>query len=312
MEFQYDVSIIIPTYNEEGTIKKIIIDTFSTFDQIKKNAEIIVINDGSTDGTRRIVENLIASTDNLKIKNISRNRGKSLALMDGFAIAKGRYVGFIDADYQFMPHDFIKFVEILDNSEADIVNGYRKMRKDSFFKRFPSKIFNFLNKVSFGTTFKDWNSGIKLMKTEVADNLLLRKNYHRYILGLSHSSYFRVKEIPITHQEREFGESKYGPSRLIIGSFDLLSLKIKTMIQNNPFLIFGIFGIVAFLSGFVELIYTLYGRFIQRNLKDISQELLLGVLLILFGTQLFAFGYLAEKVSDIELRQEKILRKIDD
>ncbi|MHA2031783.1 MAG: hypothetical protein ACW99Q_20585, partial [Candidatus Kariarchaeaceae archaeon] len=81
---------------------------------------------------------------------------------------------------------------------------------------------------------------------------------------------------------------------------------------NNPFLIFGIFGIVAFLSGFVELIYTLYGRFIQRNLKDISQELLLGVLLILFGTQLFAFGYLAEKVSDIELRQEKILRKIDD
>jgi glycosyltransferase involved in cell wall biosynthesis len=311
MEYQYDVSIIIPTYNEEGTIKKIIMDTFSTFQQIKKSSEIIVINDGSTDTTRSIIENLSESTANLKIINISRNRGKSQALMDGFANAKGQYIGFIDADYQFVPHDFIEFVEILDNDEADIVNGYRIMRKDPFLKRFPSKIFNYLNKITFGTTFKDWNSGIKLMKAEVADGLLLRKNYHRYILGIAHYNYFRVKEIPITHKEREFGESKYGPSRLFIGFFDLISLKTKTMIQNNPFLILGIFGIISVFLGFVELIYTLYGRFIQGNLKDIAQELLLGVLLILFGTQLFAFGYIAEKVSDMELRQEKILRKID-
>ena len=186
MDFIFDVSIVIPTFNEQDSIKKIIIDTFSTFAKINRNAEVIVVNDGSTDQTKSNVESLIETQDNLILINISRNRGKSAALMDGFMVAKGRYIGFIDADYQFVPSDFVEFIEILDNDEADLVNGYRMTRRDSILKRIPSKIFNLLNKIAFGTTFKDWNSGIKLMKAKVAKGLLLRKNYHRYILGIAH------------------------------------------------------------------------------------------------------------------------------
>lgn len=311
MEYAYEVSIIIPSYNEGESIQRIIKDTFKVLNDVAESVEIIVINDGSTDNTKKTVEDLLDQFADLSLINISNNRGKSPALMDGFEYASGRYVGFIDADYQFVPDDFVNFLAILKTEDVDVVNGYREKRQDNILKRIPSKIFNFLNKITFGTNFKDWNSGIKLMKAEVADKLLLRRNYHRYILGLAKSNHFSIKEVPITHKKREFGKSKYGPSRFMIGLFDLISIKAKMVIQKNPFLFFGFLGSLLVIAGSIELIYTLYLRFVVNILSDPIQELLLGVLLILFGAQLFVFGYMAEKISDIEMRQTKILKKLE-
>ncbi|MFX0183675.1 MAG: glycosyltransferase family 2 protein [Candidatus Hodarchaeota archaeon] len=302
-QYNYDTTIIIPAYNEEKTLERIIQDSFAVFRNKDKTVEVIVVNDGSDDSSKAILENIQKTENNLTVIEHSHQLGKSQCLMDGFKLASGKFVGFIDADYQFHPEDFVRFFQILLEEEYDIVNGFREKREDPILKKISSKIFNFVNRIAFGDlNSRDWNSGIKLMRSEVAKNLNLRKGYHRFILGIAHNMGYKIKEIPIKHSKREYGRSKYGFMRLLVSPFDVLALKMKFVISRRPFTLFGFIGTLLVFIGVafgLELIYE--QQVLGRSLGSRTAPILVA-LFLLFGFLMFVFGYIAEKLSDIEAR----------
>ena len=200
------LSILIPVFNEEESLQ-VLFDELKCDFENNQSIEVIFINDGSSDGSQKLIEKEIVNHSTWKLINLYRNYGKSVALQSGIDIASGELIATLDADLQDDPKELINLVRELKND--DVIVGWKKNRLDPLEKRIASRVFNFFIKLFSGLKINDSNSGIKVLKREVAKSLNLYGGRHRYIPLLAHQKGFNVNEIPVNHRERKFGKSKY-------------------------------------------------------------------------------------------------------
>jgi glycosyltransferase involved in cell wall biosynthesis len=271
---------------------------------LKKEYEIIFIDDGSTDQSFEKLSKLHESTAGLEIIRFRRNFGKAAALQAGIKTSRGSVIITMDADLQDCPKEIPRFLEELENG-YDVVSGWKKIRHDPFHKTIPSKFFNYVTSLVSGIKIHDFNCGFKAYRREVFDHIRLYGELHRYIPVLAGWKGFRVGEIVVEHNARKSGQSKYGIERLPKGLFDLLTILVTRKYESRPLHLFGILGLIFGISGFCILAYLTFLWFSDLGPIGNRPLFFLGILLILFGGQLVSFGLLAEMISKSENRFEE-------
>lgn len=288
------ISAVVPVFNEEESLKAFYKVLVSNLPNLDKAYEIVFVDDGSTDKTLEILKDLEAKNTNIKILSFRKNRGKAEALTSGFKIAKGDFIVTLDADLQDRPEEIVKLIK-KQKEGFDLVFGWRKDRKDSIQKIISSKLFNFLVGTFWGIRLHDYNCGLKLYTKEVAKSLNLYGGMHRFIPLLASENGFSVTEIPVVHEKREFGKSKYGFAKIFRDIPDMLTILFLTKYAKKPLHFFGIAGGV--LSG-VGLFVLLYLTIIHFQGEAIGRRPLLffGMLLVLAGFQVLFTGFLADLI----------------
>jgi glycosyltransferase involved in cell wall biosynthesis len=293
------IFIVIPSYNEEENLIEIIPKVNQTMSEIATNYKIVVIDDGSTDNTQKAIKNLMLANKSLMYQKIRRNQGKAGALKCGFefSIMQGaEIVVMMDADGQDEPEELPKLLFTLDEG-YDLVTGSRHDRKDRFIKKYTSKIYNFFTRVVTKAPGKDFNSGYKAMRKEVAQEIseMLYGELHRYITVIAHWVGFKIAEVQVVHKPRVHGKSKYGIARFWRGLIDLITIRFLMSYKNRPSHLFGGIGAISVLLGSVIMAYLLQLRLLGESIGG-RPLLVLSVLVISVGFQFMLFGLLAELV----------------
>ena len=303
------LSIVIPVFNEESSINDMVSELNNVFGN-DNSIEIIFVNDGSTDSSQKKLEDCIKRYDSLKLVNLFRNYGKSTALQAGIEVSNGDLIATLDSDLQDNPEELKKLILEIEKG-FDVVTGWKENRKDSFEKRFASKIFNFFVKLFSGLKINDSNTGIKVIKKEVATSLNLYGGRHRYIPLLAHQKNYKVTEVAVEHRERKYGISKYGPERYKDGFFDFLTILFLGKYMDRPLHFFGGLGFTSILFGFLSEIYVLY---LKYNLGHSFQQhialIIFGSLLIITGLQLFTFGLIGEIIVNRNQKAKNYIKEI--
>lgn len=285
------ISVVIPVYNEKESVATLHAELVAVLKGLKKSFEIIFVDDGSTDGTVSEIKKLSPA----HLIAFTRNFGKSQALRAGFQAAKGEYIFTMDGDLQDDPNEIPRFLERIESENIDLVCGWKQQRQDGIAKKVVSQIANGLTRFFTGITIHDMNCGFKLYRREVATTLDLYGDMHRYIPALAAAQGFRISELPIHHRERKFGISKYGNFRRFFRSFfDFITLLLIRRFIDRPMHLFGIIGTIFSLIGGVILAYLAYIRLFNGAAIGNRPILLLGVLLVVIGIQLFSSGFLGE------------------
>jgi len=303
------LSIVVPAYNEEQSLPILVDRLVQTFEENRLIGEIIIVDDGSVDKTGKIAEELCTKHGYVRVFHHKRRMEKTAALHTGFENASGDILVMIDADLQYAPEDLPKLLSKIQKG-YDVVNGWRKHRKDSFLKKTPSSIYNFISRVSFGMKIHDFNSGFKALKREVLEDLNLRKGQHRFLLNIAHHKGYRVGEVEIQHFPRKQGKTKFGSSRMFWGFFDLISLRLQLAFTERPMALFGLSGIILMLIGLilgvdVLILNFVYGEPFAFHLA----RLLLAVMLGIAGIQSLLFGFIADMIAGLRSEQEKNNKK---
>ena len=286
------LSCVIPAYNEAESLPHLwaalqpVLTAFPDW-------EVVVVSDGSTDGTVSWMKELATHNPNLKLVDLRRNRGKSAALMAGFAAATGDVIVTLDADLQDDPTEIPKLVAALDEQNADMVGGWKQKRHDPLVKVISSKVFNGLANGALGTRFHDLNCGLKAYRSEVAKSLDLYGDLYRFIPLLATAQGWKAIELPVTHHPRQHGVSKYGLR--LNGIFDLMSLLLITRYRWKPLHFFGRWGAWMLLIGVAILVYLTIQHFEGRTIGD-RPLLIFGILFVLAGLQLFFTGLLGDLI----------------
>ena len=287
------LSFVIPVLNEADSLKQLC-------HEIKTNlgtheAEIIFIDDGSTDASFQIMAELAANDQSVKVIKFRRNFGKAAALQKGFELATGEVVFTMDADLQDDPIEIPAFLDKLDEG-FDLVSGWKKKRLDPLHKRLPSKLFNSVTAHTFKLKIKDYNCGFKAYRKTLVKELSLYGEMHRYIPALAHSLGYKVGEIPVQHRARQFGKSKYGIERYLRGFFDLMTVKMVTQYVKSPLYLFGRVGLLATLAGALLTIYLAALKIFYGMPLSNRPLLFLGILMILGGLQFISLGLISELI----------------
>jgi len=285
------VSVVLPAYNEHDNLVELLPETAQVLDDASLTYEIIVVDDGSTDATAAMLsECTIASVTGLRLR---RNAGKSAALDVGLSNARGEYVVLMDADGQDDPREIPPLIAALDEDGLDLVTGRRAVRNDRFVKRATSRLYNLVTRLVTGVAGHDFNSGLKVMRKEVATNLGLYGELHRYIPVLAQWRGFRVGERDVEHHARRHGTSKFGRTRFWRGFLDLFTVKFLTTYTGRPFHLFGGTGLVMGLVGIGLLVWMFVERLLGHAIGT-RPALIAGVLLVVVAVQLVMLGLLAE------------------
>ena len=302
------LSILIPVFNEEESLQ-VLFDELKCDFENNQSIEVIFINDGSSDGSQKLIEKEIVNHSTWKLINLYRNYGKSVALQSGIDIASGELIATLDADLQDDPKELINLVRELKND--DVIVGWKKNRLDPLEKRIASRVFNFFVKLFSGLKIKDSNSGIKVLKREVAKSLNLYGGRHRYIPLLAHQKSFNVKEIPVNHRERKFGISKYGTERYKHGFFDFLTILFLGKYMDRPLHFFGMIGFLSILFGIAAEIYVLYLKYVLlHSFQQHIAMIIFGSLLIITGVQLFTFGLIGEIIVNKNHKTKNFIKEV--
>ena len=302
------LSILIPVFNEEESLQVLFNELKRDFEN-NQSIEVIFINDGSSDGSQKLIEKEIVNHSTWKLINLYRNYGKSVALQSGIDIASGELIATLDADLQDDPKELINLVRELKND--DVIVGWKKNRLDPLEKRIASRVFNFFIKLFSGLKIKDSNSGIKVLKREVAKSLNLYGGRHRYIPLLAHQKSFNVKEIPVNHRERKFGISKYGSERYKHGFFDFLTILFLGKYMDRPLHFFGMIGFLSILFGIAAEIYVLYLKYVLlHSFQQHIAMIIFGSLLIITGVQLFTFGLIGEIIVNKNHKTKNFIKEV--
>ena len=286
------VSVVVPLHNEEEDINDLYDALTSVMQAEHYDYELLFIDDGSTDRTLPLLEPLEEKDQNVRILRFRRNFGKAAAWAAGFDHAKGDIIVTIDGDLQNDPKDIPKLVSLI--GEYDVVNGWRKKRKDPFFiRRFPSIIANKLISKVTGVKLRDYGSGLKAYKAEIVKNMNMYGELHRFIPAVASWYGIKIKEVETTHYPRLRGESKYGISRTFMVILDLITVKFLQSFSTKPMQAFGPFGLAC---GFIGFIINTYLVFLWISGEQIGHRplLMLGVLLVIVGIQLIGMGLLGE------------------
>lgn len=290
-----DISFVIPTYNEEGSLDKLHQELVTVTKKIKKKFEIIFVDDGSTDQTLKTILKLAKKDKRVKILKLRGNWGKSAGLQAGFDKSEGQIIITMDADLQDNPKEIPVFLRKLDEG-YDLVSGWKQKRHDPISKTVPSKVVNYLVRTMTGLRIHDTNCGFKAYKRSVVENLNLYGDLYRFIPIFAHRQNFKVTEIPVEHRPRKTGKSKYGWKRFVSGWLDLLTVFFLIRYMRRPGHFFGTTGIVSFSLGFLIGIYITYLRISTGSIQYRHPLLFLGMLFMIIGIQLISTGLLAEMI----------------
>lgn len=248
------ISIVLPVYNEAESIPELYQSIKTVLEDMEKDFELIMIDDGSTDDSMKLMEEIHKKDPRVKIIQFRRNFGKAAALSAGFQKARGEIVFTIDADLQDDPREIPRFLEMIE-SGYDLVSGWKKRRNDPLSKTLPSKLFNKVTALVTGINLHDFNCGFKAYRSEVLNDLELYGELHRYIPALAGWKGFKVGELVVEHHARKYGVSKYGFGRFTKGFFDLLTIILLTKFAKRPLHLFGTMGLIHLLLGVLALLY---------------------------------------------------------
>ncbi len=266
--------------------------------------EVIFIDDGSTDDSWKIIQDLASRSEAVKGLKFRRNYGKSAALNEGFALTKGRTVITMDADLQDSPEEIPDMHNMLWNEGYDLVSGWKKKRYDPITKTIPTKLYNWATRMMSGIYLHDFNCGLKAYRKEVVHSVEVYGEMHRYIPVIAHrAGYKNIGEKVVQHQARKYGTTKFGLSRFIRGPLDLLSIIFVSRFGKRPMHFFGFWGAISFLIGFGLTLYVLINKWIAI-LNNEKQQLVaenplfyLALVALIVGVQLFMGGFLGEMIS---------------
>ena len=318
MSPKIDLSAIIPLYNEAESLPELHAWIKRVMDAHAFTYEIIFVNDGSTDDSWKIIEQLAADYPEVKGICFRRNYGKSPALYCGFRRAEGDVVITMDADLQDSPDEIPELRRMVMEDGYDLVSGYKQKRYDPLSKTLPTKLFNATaRRVSGIKNLHDFNCGLKAYRREVVKNIEVYGEMHRYIPYLAKNAGFtRIGEKVVHHQARKYGVTKFGLDRFVNGYLDLMTLWFLSRFGLKPMHVFGLWGTVMFLLGFLAVVAVgatkLYAlsRGIPARLVTDSPYFYIALTMMLLGTQLFVAGFLGELVSrNSELRNNYQIEK---
>ena len=293
-----DLSIVVPIYNEVETIPHLIKQITQVLQSMNVSAELICVDDGSSDGSptllKRLAQEVQHSAQHLRVILLRRNYGQSAAMSAGFHQAKGRIIVTLDGDLQNEPADIATvYHKLLEG--YDLVSGWRKNRQDHTLTRLlPSKIANKLIANVTGVHLHDYGCSLKAYRAEIAKDMHLYGELHRFLPALAYIEGARITEIPVRHHARQFGQSKYGLGRTLRVIMDLFTIYFMKTFLTRPMHVFGPCGIASMLIGTCLGLYLTFVKLVLGEAIGNRPLLLLAVLLIITGIQLFSFGLLAE------------------
>jgi len=304
---ELELSVVIPLLDEEGSLHELHERLTAVLTEVGRSYEILFVDDGSTDESPAIVQALADADPHVGLLRFRRNFGKSAALDAGFRRARGAVVITMDADLQDDPKEIPRFLEAIDGG-LDLVSGWKAKRHDPLGKTLPSKLFNFVVRRMSGLKLHDFNCGFKAYRREALEDLELYGDLHRYVPVLIDARGFSVGELAVTHHARKHGHSKYGIGRMTRGFFDLLTVQLITRYRRRPLHFFGGMGLLSTLAGVGCLAFLTARKLFWDEAIGHRPLLILGLLLVVVGVQLFCTGLLAEMINHVHGRRRYLIR----
>ena len=305
MTYTKDISIVISLFNEEESLPELIAWIEKVMTAEGYSYEVIMVDDGSRDGSWRLIKEFSQKNPSIRGISFRRNYGKSAALFHGFKAAEGRVVITMDADLQDSPDEIPELYRMIVEEGYDIVSGWKKQRFDNkLTKNLPSKLYNWTARKITGIKLHDMNCGLKAYRNEVVKNIEVYGEMHRYIPYLAKNAGFeKITEKPVQHQKRKYGVSKFGLERFVNGFLDLISLWFLSTFGKKPMHFFGFTGLVMFLVGGFMTVWVIAEKLIQQgrglDFRPVTEQPLfyLALLAVILGFQLFLAGFICEMIS---------------
>ena len=305
MEYEKQLSIVVPLFNEKESLPDLMEWIVSVMDKEQLSYEVIMVDDGSEDGSWETIQDLAKVNPNIKGISFRRNYGKSAALYCGFREAKGEIVVTMDADLQDSPEEIPEMRRMILEEGYDLVSGWKQHRQDNkLTKNLPSKLYNATARWVTGIKLHDMNCGLKAYRNEVVKHIEVYGEMHRYIPFLAkNAGYTKIGEKPVHHQKRKYGTSKFGMERFVNGGLDMMTLWFLGAFGKKPMHLFGFSGILMFLAGFIITICLIVCKVSHQSrglaFRPVTDQPLfyLALVAVILGVMLFLAGFLAELVS---------------
>lgn len=304
METGLDISVVVPLYNERESLGELT----AWIDRVARenglSYEIVMVDDGSWDGSWDEIERLSADYPSLRAIRFARNYGKSAALYCGFAEARGEVVFTMDADLQDSPDEIPSMRRMILDEGYDLVSGWKRKRYDPAGKRLPSKFFNFTARLVSGIRLHDFNCGLKAYRRRVVKSIEVYGEMHRYIPILAkHAGFGRIGEKEVHHHERKYGVSKFGMERMVKGYLDLITVSFMSHFGRSPMYFFGSLGTAMFLLGGFTTVWVIAAKLYKQAhglpIRAVTDQPLffVAILAVILGVQLFLAGFLGELIN---------------
>lgn len=304
MSESLDISIVVPLFNEEESLPELHAWIARVMQANNFTYEVILVDDGSNDGSWAVVEQLNKSFAEVKGIRFRRNYGKSAALNSGFAVTKGNVVITMDADLQDSPDEIPELYAMIMKDGFDLVSGWKQKRYDPISKTIPTKLYNWATRKMSGIYLHDFNCGLKAYRSQVIKSIEVYGEMHRYIPVLAKWAGFnKIGEKVVQHKARKYGVTKFGLERFINGPLDLLSIIFVNKFGRRPMHFFGVIGLLMFLIGFSAALYIGVEKLYYLNLRvpaplvTSKPFFFIGLTSMILGTLLFLAGFLAELIS---------------
>ena len=300
-----DISVIIPAFNECESLPELSAWIARVMQEHGYSYEVLMVDDGSTDGTWGAVQTLAAADPHVHGLRFRRNYGKSAALYCGFERAQGDVVFTMDADLQDSPDEIPEMYRMITEQGYDLVSGWKQHRKDNALtKNLPSKLYNATARRITGIKLHDMNCGLKAYRKDVVKSIEVYGEMHRYIPYLAkNAGYTKIGEKPVTHAKRKYGKSKFGMNRFVNGFLDLQTLSFLTRFGKDPMHFFGYSGLLMFLVGFVMTVWIIVEKLVHQahglKYRAVTDQPLfyLALVAVILGVVLFLAGFLGEMIA---------------
>ena len=298
-----DISIVIPLYNEDESLPELVTWIDKVMIENNFSYEVVLVDDGSTDKSWAVIEELKKTFASIKAIKFRRNYGKSAALNVAFEITKGDVIITMDADLQDSPDEIPELYRRIKEENYDIISGWKKKRYDPITKTIPTKLFNAATRKMSGIQLNDFNCGLKAYRSDVVKTIEVYGEMHRYIPVIAKwAGFTKIGEQVVEHRARKYGVTKFGLSRFINGFLDLLSIFFVGKFGKRPMHFFGSLGVLSFVIGIIMALYIMIEKkiLIWNNLpyRDSTDQPLfyLALVAIVVGSQMFLAGFIAELV----------------
>lgn len=301
------LSVVIPAYNEAESLPELHRELTGVLETLGHSFEVLYVDDGSRDGTDKVIESLCAADPRVRGMLLHRNYGKSAALATGFKAVRGEFVCTMDADLQDDPAELPRLFAAL-GTQYDLVSGWKVKRLDPISKTLPSKLFNAVTSRVAGIRLHDFNCGFKLYRREVVDALEVYGELHRFLPALAHWQGFRVGELGVNHRARRFGKSKFGAARFINGFLDLMTAAFISTSALKPLHVFGRIGLGFILAG-SGLGVWFVAQFLQGEPLRVRPLMLFAAACVLLGFQFILMGLLGEMIAHQSARADYPVRR---